>query len=171
MRVIAKTMHAMLALMSSAPALAQQQCTDLSTIPVRFNVQWSEVYQALQQQANCTQNCHLGSSPAAGLDFSNARFSQFYLVSQPSSQWSDRLRVDPGNAYDSLLFNKINCIKPENGQAMPPGGQVSASLQALIYDWIESGAYGESVEEPLVRDFVARANLESNRRARPANAP
>jgi hypothetical protein len=171
MRILGNFPALAVMLLQAMHANAQQQCTDLSAIPVRFNVQWSEVYQSLQSQSSCTQNCHLGAAPAADLDLSNARFSLFYLVSQPSSQLQARLRVDPGNAYASLLFNKINCSQPEVGGVMPPGGQIPSSLQALIYDWIESGAYGESPEEPLVRDFIARTSFESNRRVRSAALP
>jgi hypothetical protein len=50
---------------------------------------------------------------------------------------------DPGN---SLMFNKINCDPAALGDRMPFGRPpIPTSLQALIHDWIELGAwYGTS---------------------------
>jgi hypothetical protein len=142
-------------------------CRDLSGQPITPNVSWPVVWQALNTQANCTQNCHVGNSSSAGLDLSNERFSLLFMVGQSSSQ-ADTLRVDAGAPENSLFFNKINCSQPGVGGAMPPGGSISMSLQALIFDWIEQGAYGESKADSLSRDFIFRDGAESERRARRA---
>ena len=44
--------------------LAASGCADLDSIPIRFDVEWPEVWQRLNAEAGCGQNCHLGASPA-----------------------------------------------------------------------------------------------------------
>jgi hypothetical protein len=127
------------------------------------NVRWSDVYTAMTNQSNCTQNCHLGSFPSAGLDLGQAAFSIYFVVNQPSFQLPSVLLADPGNPRDSLFFQKINCDAPDAGGRMPPGGHVPIALQALIYDWIDQGAYGESAEDPIQRDFIFRNRFEALR--------
>ena len=127
------------------------------------NVRWPQVWQALTDQSNCTQNCHVGPDGSAGLDLSNSSISLYFLVSQQSSQSSVFL-VDAGNARNSLFFQKVNCTGPDVGGRMPPGGNVPVNLQALIYDWIEQGAYGENPNDPASRDFIFKDGAESQRR-------
>ena len=131
---------------------------------INQGVLWPQVWQALGNQSNCTQNCHLGSAPSADLDLSSPLISIYFLVSQDSSQNPQVKRVVPGNARSSLFFQKINCSTPDVGIRMPPGGHVPAELQALIFDWIEQGAYGENPNDPAERDFFFKDSLESMRR-------
>jgi hypothetical protein len=131
--------------------------------PVTPNVRWPQVWQALTDQSNCTQNCHVGQDGSAGLDLSRLDISIYFLVSQQSSQSSLTL-VDAGNARNSLFFQKVNCTTPGVGAQMPPGGNMPVALQALIYDWIEQGAYGESPNDPAARDFIFKDGAESQRR-------
>lgn len=144
-------------------AHAASGCADLDAIPLRFDAQWPEVWQRLNAEAGCGQNCHLGSQPAAGLDLSIERFAVLFLVSQPSSQAPSIALVEPGDPARSLLVQKLNCSAPEAGQPMPPGGSVSLELQALIHDWVRRGALGEPVEDPIPRDFIFAARFESTR--------
>lgn len=137
-------------------------CGDLGGRPIHIGIQWAEVWQALDNGANCTQNCHLGSVPAAGLNLSNPRFSQLFLVGQTSAQGSTLL-VDPGRPENSLFLHKVNCSAPGIGGPMPPGGSLSIALQEMIHDWIDQGAYGEAPEDALLRDFVFRGQFESLR--------
>lgn len=132
--------------------------------PVTQGVLWPQVWQALTDQSSCTQNCHVGANALADLDLSSPVISIYFLVSQDSSQNSAVKRVVPGDAKRSLFFNKVNCTDPGVGNRMPPGGHMPTDLQALIYDWIEQGAYGENPEDPATRDFFFKDSLESERR-------
>ena len=153
------------ALLSSGASSAAQFCADLSGLPVTPNVLWPQVWEALNNQSSCTQNCHLGSSPTADLDLSIPNISIYFLVGQQSSQSLELMRVEPGNPQASLFWQKVACSIPDIGTAMPPpNGGISVELQALIYDWIDQGAYGESSEDPIPRDYLFRASMESLRR-------
>ena len=145
--------------------LALHAATGCAPLPgtVTPNVRWPQVWQALTDQSSCTQNCHVGDNGSAGLDLSNLTNSIYFLVSQQSQQSSLTL-VDAGNARNSLFFLKVNCTAPGVGAQMPPGGGMPATLQALIYDWIEQGAYGENPEDPATRDFIFKDGAESQRR-------
>jgi hypothetical protein len=144
--------------------LAAAGCDDLKGRPIHHGVRWNDVWQALEQGANCTQNCHLGLLPTAQLDLGNRALSIYFLVGQPSSQ-ADVPRVEPGNPAASLLFQKISCSKPAVGRPMPaPFGHLPIPIQELVYDWIEQGAYGEPAEDPIPRDYMFRDSLESLRR-------
>ena len=57
-----------------------------------------------------------------------------------------------GDAKRSLFFNKVNCTDPGVGNRMPPGGHIPSALQALLYDWIEQGVYGEKRADPSTRE-------------------
>ena len=150
--------------LASANTRAAEECDDLSALPLNTNVRWPQVWQALNDEAPCTQNCHLGTQPTADLDFGSLTISIYYLVNQPSSQDDRILRVEPGHPERSLLMQKIGCTQPDVGLPMPPPlGHLSLKLQALIYDWIAQGAYGESTEDPIPRDFLFRDSLESTR--------
>lgn len=153
-----------LALTGPKPDLAESGCDSIVGGPINIGVTWTQVWQALNEGASCTQNCHLGTQPVAELDFSNRNLAVYFLVNQQSVQDS-LLRVDPGNPAGSLLYQKVSCDKPRAGQPMPPPfGHVQLEIQALIYDWIEQGAYGEGVEDPIAREFVFRNSMESVRR-------
>jgi hypothetical protein len=153
-----------LAIAQPRDVLAAAGCDELKGRPINHGVRWDDVWQALDQGANCTQNCHLGSLPSADLDLGNRLLSAYFLVGQQSSQ-ADVPRVDPGNPAGSLLFQKISCSKPAVGRPMPaPFGHLPIPIQELMYDWIEQGAYGEPGEDPIPRDFMYRDSLESLRR-------
>ena len=144
-------------------AFAASGCADLDTVPIRYDVEWPEVWQRLNDEAGCAQNCHLGSAPAGDLDLSVQRFGVLFLVGQPSALAPELMRVEPGDPAASLLVQKLNCSAPDAGQSMPPGGAVSLELQALIHDWVRRGALGEPVEDPVPRDFIFGARFESTR--------
>jgi hypothetical protein len=158
-----KKILAGLALLATSHAHSASGCTPLPGA-VTPNVRWPQVWQQLSTNANCTDNCHSGTVPTAGLNLSSPTISIYFLVNQFSNQVSTVPMVVPGNAKASLFFQKINCTAPDVGNRMPPGGQVSTALQALIYDWIEQGAYGENPEDPIARDFIFRDGAESQRR-------
>lgn len=162
-----RILKALLGLVLLQPGLASAyaDCDDLTGLPINFNVRWSQVWIALSNEASCTQNCHLGTDAVGDLDLGSLNRSVYFLVHQPSSQNPAMLRVDPGNPRFSLFFQKISCTEPKIGGPMPPpNGHLSASLQGMIYDWIEQGAYGEPAEDPIPRDFMFRDSMESLRR-------
>lgn len=148
---------------SFSAAHAASGCVDLDGIPLRFDVQWPEVWQRLNAEAGCGQNCHSGSAPAGDLDLSVERFAVLFLVGQPSQGDPALMRVEPGDPARSLLLQKLNCDVPDVGMHMPPGGAVSLELQALVHDWIRRGALGEPVEDPIPRDFIFATRFESTR--------
>lgn len=152
-----------LALLASASAAAADGCADLGGLSITHGVLWQDVWDALDQSSSCTQNCHVGSTPAAELDFSNRELAIYFLVGQPSSQSAGILRVEPGAPTRSLLFQKVACEEPDVGHRMPPGGHVPQALMELIFDWIEQGARGENPEDPIPRVFLFRDSLESLR--------
>ena len=146
-------------------AAASDLCEDLSGRPINQNVQWPQVWQALNDESSCTQNCHLGSFPTGDLDLSSPGISIYFLVGQPSSQNTGVMRVEPGRPYASLLWQKVTCGVPDVGTPMPPPfGGLSIEIRGLIHNWIEQGAYGENPEDPIPRDFMFRDSLESLRR-------
>jgi hypothetical protein len=160
MRVIA-----LLCLCLLAPnAEAASGCDDLRGFPINQNVQWSQVWTALDQAAGCGSNCHDSNSQSGDLDLSSPTISIYFLVAQASSQNPAVPRVEPGNPRASLLLQKIGCAQPDVGGPMPPGStRLPPAVQGLMYDWIEQGAYGENPNDPIARDFVFRAGMESIR--------
>jgi hypothetical protein len=151
--------------LSCLPSSAAHAATGCEPLPGQItpNVQWPQVWQALTDGSNCTQNCHVGQNATADLDLSSRMLSIYSLVSQDSSQSNTVKRVVAGNARASLFLQKINCTTPDVGSRMPPGGHVPAALQALVYDWIEQGAYGEDPNDPVARDFIFKDGAESTR--------
>lgn len=145
-------------------ASPEDACDELRGQPIHVGIGWSQVWLALDQEASCTDNCHNGTTPAAELDLSSLMLSIYFLVNQQSSRKPDALRVVPGDPRASWFFQKVNCAKLEVGRQMPPGGHLPLHLQGMIYDWIEQGAYGENAEDPIPRDFLYRATMESIRR-------
>jgi len=63
------------------------------------------------------------------------------LVNQTSSQNASLTLVTPGDAANSLLFQKVSQDSPPIGSRMPLfGSPLSVSDQNLIRDWIDQGA-------------------------------
>lgn len=150
--------------LATEPSPGSGYCDDLSGQPINLNLGWGTVWQALSEESSCTDNCHNGSDPAAELDLGSLMLSIYFLVEQPSSRDLDAIRVVPGDPRASVFFLKVNCDKLPVGRRMPPGVHMPLELQGLIYDWIEQGAYGEGLEDPIPRDFLFRATMESLRR-------
>jgi hypothetical protein len=138
-------------------------CDLIAGRPINVNTRWDQVWQALNDRGGCTGGCHLAVAPAADLDLSSRQLAIYYLVGQQSTQ-GNVMRVLPGNAAASLLYQKIGCSAPAVGQPMPPpGGHLPEDIQGLIYDWIEQGALGEPIEDPIPRAFVFKDSLETLR--------
>jgi mono/diheme cytochrome c family protein len=117
-------------------------CTDLNTVspPVPPFTQFSlQLNIASIFQANCG-GCHIngGASGSLNLDIANI-IAQTANV--PSAQNAAITRMIPGDAANSLLFQKINCETPSVGGRMPLGGDpLSNAQQRIIQDWINAGA-------------------------------
>ncbi len=163
MRFLLLAAYCVIGLGPNAQAQTASGCTPLPGA-IMPNVRWPQVWQALNQQSNCTDNCHVGSNASGQLDLSSQVISIYFLVSQDSAQSTEVKRVIAGNAKNSLFLQKVNCQTPSVGGRMPPGGSLPLALQALIYDWIEQGAYGENPDDPVARDFIFKDSVESQRR-------
>lgn len=88
--------------------------------------------------------CHEGpAGPGlpAGMDLTSATASRASLVDVPSAQAvPELLRVEPGNADDSYLVQKLEGTAPF-GLQMPRGAPaLSPETIAVIRSWIDSGA-------------------------------
>jgi hypothetical protein len=115
---------------------------DPGVIPIRYDVSFAADIQP-QFDSLCT-TCHInGSTNGFNVSASNARLSLIGAneTGTPFTLNSSIFRVRPGRALESGLFLKLNCDIPPvpYGGRMPPGG-ASTELQALVHDWIASGA-------------------------------
>ncbi len=83
--------------------------------------------------------CHAGASPAAGMDLSAGQaFAN--IVGVNSGQVPTLLRVNPGDADNSYLVQKIEGTATV-GERMPRGGPpLSSELIQNIREWIDAGA-------------------------------
>jgi hypothetical protein len=89
----------------------------------------------------CAQaGCHSGPNPQAGQNLSAAT-AYANIVNVASSERPDLRRVQPGNAANSYLYQKITGAPGIVGSMMPlAGGPLSGSDMALIQQWINEGA-------------------------------
>lgn len=99
---------------------------------------------------------------ATGLEI--GRLSQ----NQPTPGASVR-RVAPGRPTESMLFLRINCGQPGGSLGrMPLGGVAPTEFQALVYDWIASGALMPNEQGS---DRLTVGGFESIVRVQPQGAP
>lgn len=112
-------------------------CDDLSTIAATPNVDYVTQIQPIWN-AQCA-GCHAVGGGSAGLVLGGTS-SWLNLINVPSTQVGGLMLVQPGNAGQSYLFEKINCDVPQVGVRMRPGSAMSLAQQALVRDWINQGA-------------------------------
>ena len=131
------------------------ECDSIDAVPMRFDIDYAEVQ--LVWDAQCA-NCHVqsGGEPLAGLELDTG-VSWFQLVGVPSSQDASLARVIPGDAKNSLLYQKVNCYFPAIGSRMPfERPELSVEQQALIHDWIVLGASETTSEVIFLSGFEVR---------------
>ena len=138
--------------------LAQETsgCDSIDAVPMRFDIDYGAHVQLIWDQ-HCA-NCHVmsGGAPLGGLELDTG-VSWFQLVGVPSSQDGSLTRVIPGDAKNSLLFQKVNCDLPAIGSRMPlDRPELSIEEQALIHDWIALGASETTSEVIFLSGFEVR---------------
>jgi hypothetical protein len=100
-------------------------------------------------------NCHAGAGAPLGLQLDAAN-SYAQIVGVPSSEDSALLRVQPGNADASYLWQKIAGVAAF-GDRMPQGGPfLPQSAIDTVRQWIENGAL-----PPTVSNLEATAQQEA----------
>ena len=88
--------------------------------------------------ASCT-GCHSGSSPSQGLNLSEGA-AYGNTVSVPSTEVPSLNLVEPNDADNSYLMQKLEGTA-QSGQQMPYGGPyLNSTLRQLVRDWIDAGA-------------------------------
>lgn len=143
----------------SCPSSAWSQatvCDNLDSVPRRFDIDYETDIQPIFD-ARCA-NCHVASAgnPEAGLNLDQG-ISWFTLVDVPSSQNSHLVRVTAYAPGASLLFDKINCDPPTLGERMPfERTPIPITMQALIHDWIELGAWPMTSDTLFFNGFENR---------------
>ena len=123
----------------AAPGSSVTTGGDAATAAATF----TEVYAQILQPV-CS-SCHRPGGEGLFQDFSSQSAAYGALVgvkaSGPSCGTSGDTRVVPGNASESLLFQKVSEATPPCGSPMPLGGPPLSSAQVtLIQDWINAGA-------------------------------
>jgi hypothetical protein len=128
------------------PAGNESQNVDI-VAGTTFTSYLQNVYPLVVQ--NCA-NCHNPpsgqawvNSPSITMDYSTSGSVYSSWISVPPS-WTGTgfaVRVEPGDAAASFLWNKINATPPAAGVQMPWGlPPMSAANQLVFFDWIEQGA-------------------------------
>lgn len=130
--------------LSTANLYAAVSCTgqDLSSVPVRYNVDFSTQIQPIFD-THCTQ-CHNTFPALGGLNL-NSNVARGNLVNMSSQNPNAGIaHVTPNAPDSSFLFKKINCtdLDPQFGSHMPQGIAILLpdTDQAVILDWILQGA-------------------------------
>jgi len=138
-----------------APAGGDPGCDSLAGEPVNYRVVFEEDIQPYlggtfkPQVMEYCEACHVDLS-FGSMSLAPINVTQNLIgldgAGQPSSGYEYR-RVAPGNPQQSLLFLRLNCADaPATGGRMPPGSTGGAEdpqylrLEALVHDWIKSGA-------------------------------
>jgi len=135
-----------LALASVAPVAAFETrsgdaCESLPAdqFPIRYDVSFEGDIRSYVD--NLCASCH-GSQGGMSLSLGNVVNSLLGSNERGQASQGDPaiLRVRPFEPQASALFLKLNCIPPPFGDPMPLGGSAPQELQALVHDWIASGA-------------------------------
>ena len=117
----------------SAPGTRDSLAAIAATSRVDFNSQIQPIL-----SANCA-GCHSSTSPRGGLTLAPG-LSHAALLSGFSAQVPALRLVQPGDATQSYLFDKVNAHQPQVGVRMGQGAVLTLQQQALLRDWINQGA-------------------------------
>ncbi len=109
----------------------------LSVVVEEGQVNFTEVFNVLESR--CTP-CH-NPGKAGGLTWTDAQSAYLTLVTDisASSMCYGKLWVTPGDAKESLLFNKLS-MAPVCGNKMPPKADLTPEEAEIIELWINQGA-------------------------------
>jgi hypothetical protein len=132
------------------------ECDSIDSIPARFDIDYQSDVQPIFDQ-HCA-NCHVdsGGAPEAGLELDSG-VSWYELVDVASSQDPSLTRVKSFDPANSLLFHKVNCENPDLGSRMPYERiPITLAEQALIHDWIATGASMTTSETIFFAGFEDR---------------
>jgi hypothetical protein len=130
----------------SAPAMGSPATDRVSAGDASAPATFTDVYTAILRPT-CS-SCHTPGGEGSFQDFSSQARAYAALVgvkaSGPSCGTSGETRVVPGNASQSLIFQKVTESTPPCGSQMPLGGPpLSGAQTTLIEDWINAGALND----------------------------
>ena len=153
---------------TQAPDGGDPGCDSLASEPVNYRVVFEDDIQPYlggtfkPQVMEFCEACHVdlsfGSMSLAPI---NVTINLLGLdgEGQPSNGYAYR-RVTPGKPQQSLVFLRLNCADaPDTGGRMPPGSLGGAEdpqylrLEALVHDWIKSGAIMNGSDRIFQADF------------------
>lgn len=108
--------------------------TPAPTLAPSAQVTYAQVQQIF---TNFCVGCH---PPNQGLDLQAGK-SFASIVNVPSREVPSLMRVKPGDAGQSYLYQKISQAKPASGVQMPRNGEpLTPAEQSVVRNWIEQGA-------------------------------
>ncbi len=112
---------------------------------------------------NCAvSGCHSGGSSPLGLDLSNDN-SYANLVNIASVQQPGKLRVEPGDADNSYLVQKLRGDSGITGERMPrDGARLDQALIDSLVQWINNGAPRTSSAVTASAPVVSSASIAVN---------
>jgi hypothetical protein len=110
--------------------------TQMSPPPVSFSSDVQPIF-----DARCaTAGCHVGPTPAQGLDLTTGQ-AWVQIVGRPSGEKLRLRRVQPGDPMRSYLYQKLVGAAGLAGVPMPnSGGALAAEQIQVIATWIAEGA-------------------------------
>jgi len=123
-------------------------CFFCSVIPYS-SISFSAVPDEVQTifASNTCLDCHSGNTPSGNLSLDDANISETALVDITANCSNNNAKlVEPGDAPNSVLYQKLSNQNINCGGVMPPSGNlISDSDLNIIFDWIVSiGSAGQS---------------------------
>lgn len=145
-------------------AVAPSVCTSIKNIPFTRDIEYGAAIQGIFNNFDGTNGCidchfEIDFGPSGDLDLT-AGVSWGNIVNATSAEDSSYTYVVPFHPEQSLLFQKINCDPPPVGQMMPRAGTLSAEQQALVWDWILSGAPVNTTDDIFIGNFELRGFVD-----------
>lgn len=104
---------------------------------------FDEVYEKVFAKNACGVGyCHGGQGGAMGLklDTPDVAYDNLMLAAVVGADCGVKVRVQPGQPMQSLLWLKVAPDVAVCNGKMPPADGLSAAQAQLIYDWIAAGA-------------------------------